>query len=97
LSMLYDDCVESGRSIFAGGIRYLGGTLETYGNTSVADSLTAIRQLVYESGALSHEDLLAALDADFEGFGRERRMMLDAPKYGNDDAVADEMLLRVHD
>ena len=97
LSMLYDDCIETGKGIFAGGIRYLGGTLETYGNTSTADSLTAIRQLVYESGMLSHEDLLAALDADFEGFGRERRMMLDAPKYGNDSAVADDMLLRVHD
>ena len=40
LSMLYDDCIERGKGIFSGGIRYLGGTLETYGNTNTADSLT---------------------------------------------------------
>jgi pyruvate-formate lyase len=96
LSMLYDDCLERGRGIFAGGIRYLGGTLETYGNTNTADSLTAIKELVYDKKLLTHDQLLAALDADFEGYARQRRLMIDAPKYGNDDDRADAMLLRVH-
>jgi pyruvate-formate lyase len=96
LSMLYDDCLERGKSIFGGGIRYLGGTLETYGNTNAADSLTAIKQLVYDRKALTPAQLLAALDADFEGYARERRLMVDAPKYGNDDDGADQMLLDVH-
>ena len=34
LSLLYDDCMENGKPIFNGGIRYLGGTLETYGNSN---------------------------------------------------------------
>ena len=46
LSMLYDDCMERGKGIFSGGIRYLGGTLESYGNVNTADSLTAIRKPV---------------------------------------------------
>jgi pyruvate-formate lyase len=96
LSMLYDDCLERGRSIFDGGIRYLGGTLETYGNTNTADSLMAIKQLVYDKGLLTHGQLLAALDANFGGYARERRLMIDAPKYGNDDDRADGMLLQVH-
>lgn len=96
LSMLYDDCMELGKAIFSGGIRYLGGTLETYGNTNTADSLTAIKKLVYETGKLTPDELLAALDADFEGHAHTRRLLQDAPKYGNDDDRADEMLLRVH-
>ena len=96
LSMLYDDCLERGRGIFDGGIRYLGGTLETYGNTNTADSLMAIKELVYDKKLLAHDRLLAALDANFEGYARERRLMVDAPKYGNDDDPADRMLLQVH-
>jgi pyruvate-formate lyase len=95
-SMLYDDCLERGRAIFDGGIRYLGGTLETYGNTNAADSLSAIKDLVYDRKQIAPERLLAALDADFAGYERERRLLIDAPKYGNDDDRADQMLLAVH-
>lgn len=96
LSMLYDDCLTRGRGICSGGARYLGGTLETYGNVNTADSLTAIKQLVYDTHTLRPDQVLAALDANFEGYAWERRRLLDAPKYGNDDDRADEMLLRVH-
>jgi pyruvate-formate lyase len=97
MSMLYDDCLERGRSALAGGARYLGATLETYGNTNTADSLTAVRRLVFEHDRIPREHLLAALDADFQGYDRELRLLGDAPKYGNDDADADAMLVRVHD
>jgi pyruvate-formate lyase len=97
MSMLYDDCLERGRSALAGGARYLGATLETYGNTNAADSLTAIRRLVFAQGRISRPQLLAALDADFHGYERELRLLRGAPKYGNDDPDADAMLLAVHD
>ncbi len=96
LSMLYDDCLLRGKGAFAGGIRYLGGTLETYGNSNTADSLTAIKELVYEKKLIQPEELLAALDANFAGYEKLRRKLLDAPKYGNDDDRADRMLLEVH-
>ncbi|MGZ4125349.1 MAG: pyruvate formate lyase family protein [Actinomycetota bacterium] len=95
LSMLYDDWLDRGRAVFDGGARYLGGTLETYGNTTTADALTAIRRLVYQQRTLEPEHLVRALDADFEGFERERRLMQDAPKYGNDDDEPDAMLVQV--
>ncbi|HPG40138.1 MAG TPA: pyruvate formate lyase family protein [bacterium] len=96
-SILYDDCIKRGKSLFAGGVRYLGGTLETYGNTNVADSLTAIRQLVYEKKECTLPQLVAMLDANFAGHENIRLKLLKAPKYGNDDAVADDMLVRVHE
>jgi pyruvate-formate lyase len=95
MSMLYDDCLARGRGALHGGARFLGATLETYGNTNAADSLTAIRDLVYEQRRIAPERLMAALDADFAGYALERRLLRDAPKYGNDDPVADDMLVQV--
>jgi pyruvate-formate lyase len=96
-SMLMDDCLEKGKAIFSGGIRYLGGTLETYGNVNTSDSLLAIRELVYGKRILSIEQLVIILRADFRGYAKERQMMLDCPKYGNDDQAADDMMSLVHD
>jgi pyruvate-formate lyase len=97
LTLLYDDCLERGKAIFDGGIRYLGGSLETYGNVNAADSLTAIKHLVFDSQKLSPERLLAALEANFDGYETERRWMMDCPKYGNDDPAADQMMVSLHD
>lgn len=97
ISALYDDCLERGKPLFAGGVRYLQGCLECYGNTNTADSLTAIKRLVYESKSISPARMLEILDRNFNGFEAERRAMLDCPKYGNDNDEADSMLVRVHD
>lgn len=95
-SMLMDDCLKKGRGIFDGGIRYLGGTLETYGNTNTADSLVAIKSLVYEQKKFSLPALIDMLKADFKGYALERQWLLNCPKYGNDDTSADQMLKEVH-
>jgi hypothetical protein len=96
LSTLYDDCLERGKGIFSGGVRYLGGMLEIYGFTSTADSLTAIRRLVFEENKLTFDQLVGILDADFEGFPRERLALLNAPKYGNNHEEADNMVVYLH-
>ena len=95
LSMVFDDCIKRGKGIFSGGVRYLGGTLESYGNTNTADSLVAIRKLVYEDKVFTLDMVLKMLNANFEGFEKERKMMLDAPKYGNDDDYADKIKVEV--
>jgi len=97
LSLPCGDGVGRGRPFYDGGARNLGGTLETYGNANAADSLTAIKDLVYDRKLITPAGLLDALAADFEGFDYERRLLLDAPKYGNDDDRADAMLCRVHE
>jgi pyruvate-formate lyase len=94
-SMLYDDCIKRGKPVFDGGVRYLGGTLESYGNTNTADSLTAIKELVYDKKKISLEQLVYMLDENFTGFEKERKMLLDCPKYGNDNALADNMKVEV--
>jgi pyruvate-formate lyase len=97
MSLLYDDCLPRGQGMFSGGVRHLGGTYETFGTISTADSLTAIRLCVYQEGTLAPETLLDALKADFLGFERERDLLLSAPKFGNDDDSADETARALHE
>jgi pyruvate-formate lyase len=96
VSMLYDGCIEKGRGIFQGGCEYLAGTLELYGNVDSANSLAAIKKLVFEDKKLSARELVAAIDNNFTGYERERKMMMDVPKFGNDIAYVDDILLELH-
>jgi pyruvate formate-lyase/glycerol dehydratase family glycyl radical enzyme len=96
LSALVDGCLESGRDITAGGARYNFITVEGVALATAADSLAAIKKLVYDERAVSMDELLRALDANFEGYESLRQMLLHkAPKYGNDDPEADEIARRV--
>jgi pyruvate-formate lyase len=96
-SMLMDDCIAHGKAIFDGGIRYLDGTLESYGNSNCADSLAAIKLLVYEQKLFTLDQLNLMLKANFVGFEKERKKMLNCPKYGNDNEIADNMLVDIHE
>ncbi len=97
LSLLYDSCIERGKPIFAGGVEYLGGTLETYGNTNTADALLAIKKLVFDEKKISLSGLVKALDANFKGYEKLRKECLDVPKYGNDEDESDAMMKKVHE
>jgi len=91
MSILNDDCIARGKSIVNGGIRHNGAIVESFGLTNVADSLVAIKNVVYDRKVMTLEKLVEIVDADFEGHEKERRMMLALPKYGNDDQTADAM------
>lgn len=93
-----DGCLEKGIPHDAGGPIYNYGVVETAGLAAVADSLTAIKKLVFDENKISKETLIAAIDANFEGYEKERQMLLNmAPKFGNDNEEADAMAVRVLD
>lgn len=97
LSMLYDDCIARGKAIFDGGIKYLGGSLESFGSVNTADSLTAIKKMVFDQKLISAEQLIAALDNNFVGYEKEHKLLKESPKYGNDDNYADDIMVQLHD
>lgn len=97
MSLLYDGCIQAGKGMFEGGLEWLGATLESYGNTNAVDSLQAIREVVYEKKLISRERLLEALKANFEGFEKERQLLLNAQKYGNNLEEVDSLAVDLHD
>lgn len=96
MTMLFDDCMERGKAIFNGGIHYLGGTLETYGNVNTINSLYAIQKLVYEEKSVTPDELLAAMKADFKGYETLQHHLLAVEKYGNDLPGVDAFAQRFH-
>lgn len=93
-SSLVQDCIGRGKTIKEGGAVYDMVSGVQAGIANVANSLAAIKKLVFEAGVLSKEELAQALASDFEGpKGEEIRQMLlnKAPKYGNDDDYVDTL------
>jgi len=96
LSVLTDDCVKKGLDYHGGGARYNNTFIQAVGIGSITDCLAAIQQVVFEEGRLSLDELVEALDEDFEGREALRlRLVNKAPKYGNDDERADRWMRRV--
>jgi len=92
LSALVDGCLASGKDITAGGARFNYITVEGMGLATAADSLAAVKKLVYEDRAVNMDELVRALDANFEGYEPLRQTLLHkAPKYGNDDPYVDDL------
>jgi formate C-acetyltransferase len=98
-SGLVQDCLKKGKTPKEGGSVYDLVTGPETGVTNAANSLAAIRELVFERGALSGTQLAAALDSDFAGAEGEqvRQMLLNkAPKFGNDEDSVDLLAHEVY-
>ena len=65
------------------------GYFEFMGLGTVVDSLSAIKKFVYEEKRLTMDQVLAAIDANFEGYEDVRALLKSAPCYGNNDPYAD--------
>jgi formate C-acetyltransferase len=95
-SVLTDDCIERGRDITDGGAVYNYHSVCFVGTANTADSMMAIKRLVYEERQIDAADLLDALACDFRGYEALHRTLLKrAPKYGNDDPEVDSIARQV--
>ena len=88
LSLFFDGCLENSRDISLG-CTYNNWGLHGTGLAAAADMLAAVEQVVFGEG-LAPEALLAAMDANFEGFDALRHRLKTSPKMGNDDDRADK-------
>lgn len=95
-SALTDDCIGRGKTIKEGGAVYDFISGLQVGIANMADSLAAIKKLVFDEGRITPAELADALETDFAGEkGEQIRQMLvnDAPKYGNDDDSVDQLVV----
>ncbi len=92
MSIMYEGCMENGKDVSAGGAMYnFGPGVVWSGLATYADSMAAIKKLVFDDKKYTLEQLNEALKADFVGYDQIRKDCLDAPKYGNDDDYADSI------
>jgi len=95
LSAVVDDCIATGTDVTAGGARYNFSGVQGVQVANVGDSLTAVRQAVFEERWLSAERLLTALRDDYSGHEPLRQRLLNCvPKYGNDNPSVDSVAAR---
>jgi len=90
LSALMDDCIERGEDLRT--FKYVTNSIiQPVGQVTVINSIAAIKKLIFEDKKVTMAELLEALDSDWEGREKLRRMFINAPKFGNDDDYADEI------
>ena len=95
MATMQGDCLERGRNMHGGGIRY-----HDYGATPLAmpnavDALFAVKKAVFEQKLCTAEELLSALRSNYKGYESLQRRLREIPKYGMDNDEADEFASRV--
>jgi pyruvate formate-lyase/glycerol dehydratase family glycyl radical enzyme len=91
-SLLIDDCLQKGRDYHDGGAHYNLPMVCGVGTGTIADSLAAIKKLVYEEKRISLKELVDALVSDFYGQERLWQMLRNrAPKWGNGNNYVDHL------
>jgi formate C-acetyltransferase len=93
LSCVIDNCMKNGIDVTAGGAHYNLSGIQAIQCANIADSLAALKTLVYDEKLVDRAELHVALVNNFENAELLRlRMLNKAPKYGNDiewvDAIA---------
>lgn len=87
-SLLHNLCMENGRDLHTHG-EYIPGALDAAcidglgGFATSIDSLAAVKHLIYDTKKLTWDQLLEALEKNWEGKEAIRQLCLNAPKYGN--------------
>lgn len=94
-SALTDDCIERGLNMKEGGAVYDFISDLQVGIANLADSLAAMKKVVFEENKVTPAELWDALQSDFAGEKNEkiRELLQAAPKYGNDDDYVDRLVV----
>ena len=90
LSISTEGCMESGKDVSEGGAKYnsFGGTAT--GLATTADSLTALKYMIFDKKLVSKQEYLDAILSNWEGHEMLRQRILhEVPHYGNADPYAD--------
>lgn len=94
-SIFLDGCIANAKSATQGGARLAITGMELMGTTCVIDSLTVVKQFVFEEKVFTMEQLLDALAADWHGYDLMHRMIRKRGRFfGNNDPVSDALAQR---
>lgn len=94
VAMQFEDCIAKGIPPREGGARYPVTCMMWVGYrglVDVADSLAAIKYLVFDKRMLTMQELMEAMEVNWKGKEDIRQLCLNAPKFGNDDDYVDDI------
>ncbi len=98
-SSLMVDAIKVGRDALDRVLPFENGSaLNVVGLINVADSVAAVKKLVFEEKKVTKKELKAALAANWQGngYGEIRKLCLAAPKYGNGDPYVDSIAAELY-
>lgn len=98
LSVVTNDCISNAKDYNAGGARYNTNYIQGVGIGTVTDCVASIKYNVYDEKNFTMEELIDAMEHDFEGYDYIYSLVHDkTPKYGNDDDYADDLMREIFD
>jgi len=98
ISMTLEGCLENALDMTQGGAKYNFNTLSTDGFVTVANSLVALKKVVFDDKELSLAEMIDILNMNFKNREDLRVKLLNkVPKFGNDDPYADSITQELMD
>ncbi|MGD8117009.1 (2S)-3-sulfopropanediol dehydratase [Vibrio sp. TRT 29B02] len=93
ISAFFEGCIESGKDMTFGGVKYNGTAPQAAGIATCADSLATIKKLVFDDQKYTGKQLLDAVKDNWDGHEKLYALVNSAkiPHYGNDIDEADEL------
>ena len=93
VSAFFQGCIESGKDMTEGGVKYNGTAPQGAGIATCADSLATIKKLIFDNKTHTGAELLQAVKDNWEGHEKTYALVNSSkiPHYGNDDDYADEL------
>ena len=96
-SLVFNDCVENAQSMTRGGGNTAIASPMCIGITNVIDSLCTVKQFVFDEKRFTMEQLIAALKANWQGYGDMRSTILKKGKFfGNDDETSNYVAQKLY-
>lgn len=93
LSIITNDCISKGKDYNSGGARYNTKYLQGVGIGTITDCIAAVKYNVYDEKIFTMEELMQAIDDNFQGHDRIYNLVRNkTPKFGNDDDYADDIM-----
>lgn len=95
-SALLPCCVERGTDVIDGGTKpFYSFAMSLAGAPNTGDALAAIKKYVFEEGKVTLGEICDALAANFEGYEDLQKLLIRAPKFGNNDPYVDSLVNQV--
>lgn len=94
-SMFFEGSIERAQSITQGGAKNVVADISAIGITTLVDSLTMVRQFVYDEKKVTMEELVSALKANWVGYEDLQDMILKKGQFfGNCSEISDDCAAR---